>query len=39
LQKKFGKTKVCVYSNAPETAAINETSKTLELDQQNLKVN
>jgi 4-amino-4-deoxy-L-arabinose transferase-like glycosyltransferase len=26
LQKKFGKTKVCVYSNAPETAAIHETS-------------
>jgi hypothetical protein len=26
LQKKFKKTGVCVYSNAPETAAINEPS-------------
>ena len=32
LQKKFGKTKVCVYSNAPETAAINETSGTRPLN-------
>jgi hypothetical protein len=32
LQKKFGKTKACVYSNAPETAAINETSGTRSLN-------
>jgi hypothetical protein len=32
FQKKFGKTKACVYSNAPETAAINESSGTRPLN-------